>query len=257
MAEGMNEENLMNENDRRLRAQLQQAVRSQEVPPYLEARIRANLSAAQPARSIWNRQWAAAAVVVTVLVGGAVVFELGHLRMTSASQESYIVSVSKQVASIMRVGLSNHLHCAYFGKTAGPAPSMTEFIQAMGPKYSGLIPVVRQAIPERFRLADAHQCISDQRRFVHMVFKDDAKLISLVVARKKPGEAFNAEGLLPALSQSGLQMYNAGVQQFQIASFESRYHLVYLISDLSKDQNMGHLLAMAPAVKGLLAAIEL
>ena len=50
---------------------------------------------------------------------------------------------------------------------------------------------------------------------------------------------------------------NASLSNAQIASFESRDHLVYLISDLPKDRNMGHLPAMVPAVKGLLAKIEL
>ena len=253
----MNEDNLMSDDDRRLREHLQRAVRGQEVPPYLEARIRANLSAAPPARSFWGRQWAAAAVAVAVVAGGTIAYQLGHLRLTEASQESYIASVSNQVASIMRVGLGDHLHCAYFGKSPKTPPPMEEFVQTMGPEYSGLISIVRRAVPERFRLDGAHQCRSQQRRFVHMVFKDDSKLISLVVTRKKPGESFETAGLLPALAQSGLAMYSAGVQHFQIASFESRDHLVYLISDLPKDQNMGHLLAMAPAVKGLLAKIEL
>ena len=49
---------------------------------------------------------------------------------------------------------------------------------------------------------------------------------------------------------------NASLSNAQIASFESRDHLVYLISDLPKDRNMGHLPAMVPAVKGLLAACK-
>ena len=248
----------MNEEDARLREQLQRAVRSQDVPPYLEARIRATVLAGGPRARPWARQWAGLAAAVALLgAGGAIAFQLGHLRITTASQASYIASVSNRVASIMRVGLGDHLHCAYFRKFPKDPPGMEEFVRAMGPDYSALIPIVRKQIPERFRLEGAHQCRHHERRFMHIVLQDRSQLISLVVAKKIPGESFDTEGLLPALAQSGLSIYRAGVQRFEIASFESRDHLIYFISDLPKEENMGHLLAMAPAVKQVLAKIEL
>jgi hypothetical protein len=243
--------------DLRLREQLQRAVRSQDVPPYLEARIRANLQPGPAARPFWNRQWAAAAAALIVMAGGTAAYRLGHLRLTAASQDAYIASVSNRVATLMRAGLGDHIHCAYFRKFPKTPPPMEEFVRKMGPEYTGLIPVVRKQIPEQFRLETAHQCRYHDRKFVHIVLKDDSKLISLVVARKQPGESFETEGLMPALAQSGLSMYRSGVQYFKIASFESRDHLIYLISDLPDDQNMNHLLAMAPAVKEVLAKIEL
>ena len=248
----------MNEEDARLREQLQRAVRSQEVPPFLEARIRANVFAERPpAQPRWSRQWVALAAAALLTMGGAIAYQLGHLRVTTASQDSYIASVSNQVASIMRVGLGDHIHCAYFRKVPKNPPGMEEFVRTMGPEYSALIPVVRKQIPDRFRLEGAHQCKYHDRRFVHVTLRDNTQLMSLVVARKTAGESFEREGLLPALAQSGLSMYRAGAQRFEIASFESRDHLIYFISDLPKDRNMGHLLAMAPALKEVLAKIEL
>ena len=84
----------------KLREQLQRAVRGTDVPPYLETRIRARIRAAEPRPAgllRWN--WMAAAAALTVAVfGGAVAYQLGHLRFTSSSQESYITSVSTQIA---------------------------------------------------------------------------------------------------------------------------------------------------------------
>jgi hypothetical protein len=53
------------------------------------------------------------------------------------------------------------------------------------------------------------------------------------------------------------QFLSGSVQGFEMASFETRDHLVYFISDLPAQENKAHLLAMAPAVKDLLGKLEL
>ena len=253
----MNHESEMNQDELKLRAQLQQAVRAEEVPPYLEARIRGRIRAEGTAGVPWHRGWTMALAVSAVLVGAGIAYQLGHLRFTAASQESYVVSMGNRVASLMRVGLGDHLHCAYFARPSKTPPSMEKFVREMGPDYAALIPVVRKHVPERYALEGAHQCSYHRRKFVHVVLKGDSKLISLVIARKVAGESFEIEGLLPALAQSGLSIYRATAQKFELASFESRDHLVYLISDLPGSQNADQLLAMAPEVRGVLAKLEL
>jgi hypothetical protein len=63
--------------------------------------------------------------------------------------------------------------------------------------------------------------------------------------------------MLPALTESGIPMYQAGVQRFQISAFETRDRLVYFISDLSKEKNTEMMLALAPQVKAFLRKQEL
>jgi hypothetical protein len=249
----------MNLEDIRLREQLQRAVRSQEAPPYLEARIRASLAASrtQGGASWWSPRWAALGLAAAGLMGVAIAYQLGHLRLTTASQEDYVTSLSHGVATIMRVGLGDHLHCSYFRKYPQNPPKMEEFVAKLGPEYSGLIPVVRKQVPEEYRLELAHKCRYRGRQFVHLSLKDDKQLMSLIIAAKEPGEAFEVEGMLPALIQSGQPIYRASAQRFQIASFETSKHLVYFISDFNAEQNTGYLLAMAPAVKDLLGKLEL
>lgn len=240
-----------------LRAQLQRAVRSEEVPPYLQARIQAQLRGSQSRSFAWRFQWAALAAALAVVVGGGVAYQLGHLRLTTASQESYITAVSNRVATIMRVGLGDHIHCAFFRKFPKTPPTTEQFVEKLGPDYAGLLPIVRKEVPEKYRLEIAHRCGFHDRKFVHMVLRNEEQMISVILVKKVPGESFQTEGLLPALTQAQIPFYQSGVQNFQIASFESRDHLVYLISDLSKEQNMNQLLALAPGVKNFLKKLEL
>jgi hypothetical protein len=244
--------------EKEYRERLQKAVRSVDAPPYLEARIRSQIRAREAERrSLWRSPWTLATAALAVAFGLTIAYQLGNLRFTRGMQESYISNVSYQVATLMRVGLGDHVHCAFFRKYPKNPPTTEQFVQKLGPDYSGLMPIVRKEIPESYRLDIAHQCTFHGRKFVHLVLRNDAQLLSVVIAKKQPGESFSTEGLIPALAQSDIPIYTSGVQRFQIASFESRDHLVYVISDLPKDQNTQMMVALAAPVKDFLKKLEL
>ena len=235
---------------------LKNAVNSVAVPPYLEARVRNQIRATTPSRS-WVFTLVPAGVAAAIIIGLLIAYQFGHLRFSRSSQESYIASVSSRVATLMRVGLGDHVHCAVFRKFPKNPPKTEELVAKMGPQYSGLIPIVREHVPPDYRMMLAHECRYHGRRFVHLSLMNDSHLLSLMITRKTAGETFNAEGLLPALVQSGIPIYQAGVQRFAMTAFESRDYLVYFVSDLPQENNSQMMLSMAPAVKDFLKALEL
>jgi len=234
-----------------LRLRMKNAVHSLEVPPFLEARIRNSLYTA-PRRSLWSRSLMPAAVTLAICFGLGITYQLGNLRMTTEGQESYIRTVSNQVGTLMRVGLGNHIHCAVFRKYPKEVHPVSHFIDDLGPKYASLLPIVQKYVPQEYTLREAHQCRYHGRRFVHFAAKNDSNILSLVIVRKNDGESFNTEGLVPALVQSGLPIYQAGVERFQISSFESSEYMVYFISDLSGQRNTEIMTAMGPAIRAFL-----
>ena len=254
----MSTEMNMNEEDAKLRQQLQRAVRSTEVPPYLENKIRANIRAsAQKPGFPFRLGWVAAAAAVAVVGIGGIAYQLGHLRLTASSQESYIASVSNHVASIMRVGLRDHLHCSYFRKFPKDEPKLENIEKKLPEPYRGMIPIVRKHVPADFQLMITHQCGYHNRKFVHLALKRGSQLLSVVLAVKEDGESFRTEELVPALTDAGIPFYQSGAQRFQVAAFESDRHLIYVISDLSKAENMGTMTAMAPELKDYLNRLTL
>jgi hypothetical protein len=235
-----------------LRNRLKEAVRATQTPAFLEARIR-NAIAAEPPRRVWWKQFMpAAAALALLVVSVGVAYQLGNLRLTTASQESYIASVTGRVATLMRVGLGDHIHCSVFRKYPKNAPKVEELASNLGPRYKALVPIVQKHVPKDFQLMIAHVCAYHDRKFLHLSMKGDSNLMSLVIVRKKDSESFRTEEMLPALTQSGIPIYKAGAQKFQIASFETEGHLVYLISDLRSEKNLQMMLAMAPSVKEIL-----
>jgi hypothetical protein len=234
---------------------LKEAVHSVEVPPFLGARIRNQIRAEK-----LPRPWLPSIVTATaaaVLGGVLIAYQLGYLRLTVRAQESYISSVSANIAMLMRVGLGDHIHCSVFRKYPKNPPSTEEFVRKMNPQYAGLIPIVRGQVPASYRMTLAHECRYHGRRFVHLSLMDDSNMLSLVITLKTEGESFSAQDMVPALVQSGIPMYQTGVQRFQMTAFETRDYLVYFISDFSKEKNSDMMLALAPQVKAFLVRLEL
>lgn len=252
----MNDDIRTTSEDGALASRLRNAVRSEPVPPFLEARVRAGIRGSDRPQPRGWAKWSMAGAALAVVAAAGISYELGHLRFTAASQESYIVKVSRQAATIMRVGLGDHLHCAYFHKFPKQPPSVEHFVRELGADYSTLLPVVNGNVPAGTRVELAHQCRYRGRKFVHLAIRGESQLVSLVIARKQDGESFEIEGLMPALVQSGLPVYKATAQKFEIASFETSGHLVYLVSDLPGEQNQERLLAMAPAIRDALNKAE-
>ena len=239
-----------------LTRRLQAAARQVPVPPFLETKIRAHIREEPGVRWWTSFQFAATALGLVVCVGG-VAYQLGHLRLTTASQEAYVRSVSSQISTLLRVGLGDHIHCSLFRQCPKALPSTQEFIEQSAPQYAGLVNIVRSRVPETYRMTLAHQCRYNGRKFVHLSLKDDLNMMSLVMTRKTPGESFTTEEMLPALTQAGIPMYQTGVQRFQLTAFETNDYLVYFISDLSRQQNTDLMLALAPEVKDFLSKLEL
>lgn len=249
------EDNEMQE-DTHMRQQLQRAIRQTDVPTDLDSRIWARIEREQRPRVPAPRWLAAAAAVLVVGAGLTAAYQLGQLRITTASQDSYIASVSERVASIMRVGLRDHIHCAVFRKYPKVAPSLQEVAADLKPEHRGLIRAVRERVPVEYRVMMAHECRYQGRRYLHLALKRDSKLLSVVVAVKQGGERLTDSGLVPALSQAGVLVYTSDVQRFRIAAFESRDHLVYVISDLPAEQNLEMMASLSESLHQFVANLE-
>lgn len=234
---------------RLLRARLKGAVSQVSVPLGLETRVRAQLrETRQHPRWYFPLSTVAAAAALCLAVG--VAYQLGELRLTVASQEAYVESMSGRVATFLRAGLQDHLHCAVFRKYPKSAPPVEQLAVELGPKYAPLIPVVQKHVPAEFRVEAAHVCRFHERRFLHIAARSSRQLLSLVITKKKDGESM--EGVVPALSRAGLAFQHGGAQKYQVASFEAGEFRVYLVSDMAQQQNLEMLAAMAPEIQAML-----
>jgi hypothetical protein len=148
----------------------------------------------------------------------------------------YIARVSASLAAVLKVGLGDHIHCSIFRKYPKEAPPIEKMERELGPTYSGLLPVVRGAVPQGYRVIMAHQCSYAGRKFIHLTFEKDGGLLSLVIARKQPGES--VEGLTPASQSSGIPIYQSAAGRYEVAGFEAGNYFAYVVSELRSKANL-------------------
>jgi anti-sigma factor (TIGR02949 family) len=222
---------------RQLRDRLRTAAKSVQAPPHLRARIR--MAMETPPRRHWlQRVMLPAGALATAVVAVAISYQLGHLRLTQASQDSYVATMAARVSRIMAVGLRDHIHCSVFRKF--PKQGMVSDKLFHDAEYRDLAQLVKDKV---------HRCKDQGCEFVHLSWRGNGALLSLVVSRKGPGESFQADELVPALVSSGLPVYRADVQRFHVAGFETARHLVYMVSDLDREENTRIMLAMSADVR--------
>ena len=246
-----------------LRTRLKAAVNAQSVPPELQARIREKIRTDHSSSwfsagwfaSGWSRGAVAMAASLVICVGVWLHYSPEKLPALAdrPGQNVYIQKVSATLSAVLKVGLGDHIHCSIFRKYPKDPPPAEKMEADLGASYKGLLPVVRAAVPDGYRVIMAHQCGYAGRHFIHLTFQKDGDLLSLVVARRKDGESLGA--LAPALETSGVPVYQAAAEHYQVAGFEAGDFLAYVVSDLKSKANLQIAANLAPAVREFLLKI--
>jgi hypothetical protein len=237
-----------------LRARLKVAVKNQTVPPELQVRIRERIQNERGASWFtagWSR-WAAMAASLVVCAG----LWMNHSReklpdiADRPGQNAYFQRVSASLAAVLKVGLGDHIHCAIFRKYPRNPPPVEKMETDLGPSYQGLLPVVRASVPEGYRVLMAHQCSYAGRKYVHLTLEKGGQLLSLVIARKNPGESLRE--LSASAQPSGIPIYQSGAGHYEVAGFEAGDFLAYVVSNLRGKTNLLVAANLAPGVHDFL-----
>ena len=195
-----------------LRGRLRAAARAVPAPTGLDERVRARLRREGRSKTPWPLM--AIAAVVVLCFGSWFTYE----------------------RRVLRSGVGDHVHCAVIRQ---------RFLKPVGQdklsaQYKPVLAIARQHAPAGMYLAVAHECTSDGRKFVHVTFRDQQQMLAVIVTRR--GEWEKLPGGLHAGKVNG----------FQAAAFETGGYLVYTVSDLSKQDNLRILAAMARAIQDAL-----
>jgi anti-sigma factor (TIGR02949 family) len=246
----------------RLRSRLNTAVKAQSVPPELQARIREQIRNGRPGSWLsleslktggWR--WAGAMAAACLVVAAGLWVNYSAERMPTLAdrpaQNAYITRVSANLAAVLKVGLGDHIHCSIFRKYPKDAPPVEKMEGELGATYSGLLPVVRAAVPDSYRVIMAHQCSYAGRKFIHLTFEKDGGLLSLVIARKEPGESL--QGLAPTTQSSGIPIYQSAAGRYEVAGFQAGNYFAYVVSELKGKANLQIAANMAVGVHEFLA----
>jgi Putative zinc-finger len=238
----------------RHKARLKQAVNAEVVPASLRDRIQATIREESSVRShqaVWPRWPLAAAAVLLLSLSGLGTLQLWKFVRPSTESSVTALTLSEQIASVMKIGISDHIHCVidfgYGKKTLTPE----QMAQRMGPEYSELVPLLKTQLPQGFLISVGHRCQAGERQFVHMVLKQDDRTVSVIITEKQ-GISFPASSRVSHLEAQGVALYQDRLQSLEAIGFETKKHLAFVVSSLEHRENFQIASGLAPTVSGFL-----
>lgn len=235
------------DNRQHIKHRLKSAILQDTASPQLRAKIERSV---RQQNKVSQVGWILAAAAMLVLALGA----WAALRLWN-SPNNLTAQTRIPGEDVLKIGLSNHLHCAIVSGLANRQFTDPEMLQKMGPEYAGLLSLVRDKVSKPYRVVVGHRCRVGGREMVHMILKNKDMCLSLVIT-KKNGESFSESGLKALLKNSGFPLYQANMEALEVAGFESRDHLAFVVSGLAGEENLVIASSFAPAVRDFLVMLE-
>lgn len=229
----------------RVRDALRRATAAQVPPESFREALHRRLKRAQPGLwgsahvPTWVLALAASALVVLAGVAGQqwIRFERGR----------------RMVSSVLALGVSDHLHCAIRGHNYPAVASPPERLrEKLGPQYSGLLDAVEGKLPS-FQVLETHICSvpGSPRKYVHFIARGRQTILSVILTRRD-GESLPAGRLLVAGSSGGVDLYNAQLEGFTVAGFETNEYFGFVVSDLGQNEVLDIATALGPTLRNAL-----
>ena len=243
----------------RFRAALRRAGSRVAIPDTLGDSVRSSLNKAAdpPAWSRWAVAAAASALVLTLGLTTTGLFRqpAGPAGSTPASTPSRGLLLDElQVA--LAPGVNNHAFCTIEHGFDEKSFTRAEMDAAIGTRYTQLVSLVEADAPPEYTLTVAHHCSTDGRRFIHLVLQGNGTAVSLAVTTKG-GKTFPRRELAEVLDEFEFPLYADQVEGYEVAGFESRNHFTFVVSDLTRSENVRIATALASSVREFLSQIEI
>jgi anti-sigma factor (TIGR02949 family) len=228
----------------RVREALRRAAVKRLPPEDFREAVHQRLRKAQPG-IIWQvpTTWAAAvAALALVVISGALAQQ--WLRLQRGKQ---------MVASVLALGVADHLQCAIKGhnypEVANPPDQLR---QKLGPEYAGLLEVVEGRL-SGFQVLEAHICSvsGSPRKYVHFIARGGGTILSVILT-KRDGESLPAQRFLVTKDSSGSDLYNAELEGTSVAGFETNEYFGFVVSTLAQNEILQLASAIAPPLRNAL-----
>ena len=214
-------------------------------PEELRLSIQRRLRETQPGfwGGIRELNWAVAlAGIVVIVLGGLVTHEWVR-----------VVRGRRIVAGALALGVADHVQCAIKGHNYPEVANPPEVLRKkLGPQYAGLLDVVQQNLPG-FEVLEAHICSipGSSRKYVHFITRGRGTILSVILT-KNDGAQLPSGGAFRSAAAGHVNLYQAHQQGMNVAGFESRGYLGFVVSDLDTNTTLQIADQLAPPLNAAL-----
>jgi hypothetical protein len=215
---------------RELRVRLREAVKSDkkfQMRPEFADELKSKLfeSSSKRSRNIFTFQqpvtWlaiAASFVLLALLIGLA-------LQRFYHSPDKF-----KDLATHYAIG--DHKNCAIQHNLKEAPISLEEAAKKYDKRYAELDKAVMKSFADDksgIELLGSHSCIYDGQQFAHVVLRHQGKIVSVLITDRKNKDV---------VTNNSQAISCSSVDGYQISCFETSNHSVFIVSDLSEQENL-------------------
>jgi hypothetical protein len=244
-----------------IRNRLREAVNQEAVPAALRQRVERSIrqeNAGLKRTQSWSRWSLAVAAVLMMCLGGWSTLHLWKFSQRAGTplQANLPPFITAQTAALLKIGVGDHVHCVIEHHDDRERSTSEQMAKELGPDYYGLVALVNEQVPKNYSVSLAHQCDVNGRRFVHVIFKNQQKVLSLVIT-KKGSEGFSVQDRIAGMNPTGPALHQGHLEGYDAVGFETKSYLAFVVSSLDKDENFQIAYNLAPAVSKFLANLEI
>ena len=224
----------------RVRDALQRAVVNRPVPESVRADVLRSLRESQP-RSFMRpstTRWAIGLASIAFILLS--LFTANWMSLRRGEQ---------LVASILKLGVSDHIVCAIKGHNYPEVANPPDQIRnKLGVRYAVLLQVVQERLPG-FEVLEGHICSipGSNRKYIHFITRGKGTILSVILTERN-GASLPKGQLLASPESAGPSIYEGHLSGMEIAGFESAQYFAFVVSDLSQNQVLRLTRGLAPAL---------
>ena len=161
--------------------------------------------------------------------------------------------VSAVMTTMTKTAAGDHRDCAVKFRLAETPIDMEEAARKFDRAYLNLERAAMKQHGEltgQIELVEAHSCVTEGRRFGHVVLRHRGHLVSLLITELGRSDTSTAEAVQspPPDDPSARVVACSQAEQYQVSCFETPRHAVFVVSDLSEADNLSIARALAPSV---------
>lgn len=245
-------------------ARLRECLRAEaEAAPLVQAMPNRPQRAVQPRAwaNIWPRNWPSVRLdwlapnfAIPALVTAGFLLALGAFGVYAYKYKIQQTSLLAQLSeTVMAEAVGDHQTCALKFTGAQTAATTPDWMKEKYPAYAGLAEAAA-AGAQGMQLKSVHVCGFNKRKFGHLIYAQDDKIISLLVTPRD--EACLRGGKVPADDGVTAGLQHALSAAFQVSAYQTAKYVVLVVSDLPEKENEQLAQRIAGPVSAHLRQIE-
>jgi anti-sigma factor RsiW len=212
----------------------------------LRRRIEAALQKEQRWRLTANVRWALLAASLILVIG------LAYWRITSVTKPTISSAINiptssaeTSVASFDRDAVGNHQACA-LTYPASWTYDRQRIVRELTPRFASLIDAVGRN-HSSYQLIEGHICSFQTRQYAHLIFRGNGHTVSVFIEQHEP---------ITKPVHTPDEIAQTQYTSYEVASVDTELHRIYLVSDLTSDENVALAKQLFPGTLGFVQKLE-